>query len=169
MLKGSKHKPEIIEKIKERMLKGKQGFKKTTFKKGHKPFPWWKNPVHREAARERMRAMSWKGDDVGYAGIHNWLEREFGKASRCENIKCLKKSSVHEWALLKNKSYTRKRDNFWMLCKSCHKKYDVYFKQEDFEHDPTVFFMGMPITPDKIKKGQKYFDINFFESNNTND
>ena len=80
---------------------------------------------------------AWKGDDVGYDGIHRWLRRTFGKANKCENPKCVyPRNSTHrpikiilkparfEWALIKGKSYERKRENYIMLCKSCHSYYD---------------------------------------------
>lgn len=70
----------------------------------------------------------WKGDNVGYAGIHCWLIKKFGKASRCENKYCLHKSQNFEWSLLKGKKYQRRRYNFWQLCVSCHRKYDNNFK-----------------------------------------
>lgn len=66
----------------------------------------------------------WKGDKVGYDGIHAWLRTKFGKASICENSKCLGKGRTYEWALIKGREYERKRKNFWQLCHSCHKKYD---------------------------------------------
>lgn len=66
----------------------------------------------------------WLGEKVGYFGIHKWLARIYGKANKCENINCLKRSTNFQWAKIKDKSYTRKRENFWMLCFGCHKRYD---------------------------------------------
>lgn len=65
----------------------------------------------------------WK-DNVGLAGVHMWLSKNYGNASKCENKKCLKKSSLFEWSLKKGKEYKKIRSNFWMLCRSCHRKYD---------------------------------------------
>lgn len=62
-----------------------------------------------------------KGD---YEKIHYWLRKNYGKANKCENKDCLGKSTRFEWALLKKHKYDFKRDNFLMLCKSCHTKYD---------------------------------------------
>lgn len=67
----------------------------------------------------------WKGNKVGYKAIHNWLHTRFGSANRCENIRCSKKSKSFQWAKLRKKRYERKRRNYWMLCYSCHKKYDI--------------------------------------------
>ena len=68
----------------------------------------------------------WKGNKVGYWGIHDWLQKEFGKANKCENPNCFKKSRVFNWAKLENKLYERRRENFIMLCRSCHAKYDGF-------------------------------------------
>lgn len=76
----------------------------------------------------------WKGEKVGYYGIHNWLHKNFGKASKCENPNCfyprkgsrkwLDKPWRYEWSLRKGKKMIRKRENFIQLCVSCHRKYD---------------------------------------------
>jgi len=73
----------------------------------------------------------WKGDNVGYWGIHTWLQRTYGKASHCKNrqhnilkFKCSNKSRTYEWALIKGKEYKRNVKNFIMLCHSCHFRYD---------------------------------------------
>ncbi len=71
---------------------------------------------------------NWGGKNVGYAGIHHWLIRRFGKADKCDNSNCNHLSNTYYWAKLKNKSYERKRNNFWMLCAICHKKYDLGHK-----------------------------------------
>ena len=67
----------------------------------------------------------WKGGIAFYSNIHKWLNLTFGKADKCENINCqYKNPKRYEWAKLKNKNYKRKRENFIMLCKSCHERYD---------------------------------------------
>lgn len=67
----------------------------------------------------------WSGEMVGYKGIHKWLIINFGKANKCENPECsCKEPEKFEWSLINGMEYERKRDNFWMLCTSCHKTYD---------------------------------------------
>jgi hypothetical protein len=66
----------------------------------------------------------WKGDSVGYWGIHKWLIKNYGKATKCSSAKCRKNSIHYEWALIKGKKYERKKENFIELCKSCHSIYD---------------------------------------------
>jgi len=61
----------------------------------------------------------------GYSSIHKWLKRRYGKAFRCEDPRCNGITNLYEWALIKGKNYRHKRENFIMLCKSCHRKYDM--------------------------------------------
>lgn len=68
-----------------------------------------------------VNAPHWKGDKIGYMGLHNWLRNNFIK-NKCE--KCTSTKSL-QWSKLKGKGYERKRENFWVLCASCHKKYDL--------------------------------------------
>lgn len=58
------------------------------------------------------------------ANIHQWLRNKFGSASVCEHKDCLGKSKWFDWALLKEKSYEKIRENFVQMCRSCHRKYD---------------------------------------------
>jgi len=68
---------------------------------------------------------SWKGDDVGYRAIHDWIRREKGTPDECEHCGLTGSESKKRlvWA---NKSHEYKRDvNDWMrLCYPCHRKYD---------------------------------------------
>lgn len=65
---------------------------------------------------------NWKGDKVGYRGLHQWVNRRLGKPMCCDMCGDLKKSRYH-WA---NKSHEYKRDiTDWIrLCAKCHKEYD---------------------------------------------
>ncbi len=74
---------------------------------------------------------TWKGNKIEKGGIHQWLHKHFGKADRCENrqnhilnFKCSSKSKNYDWANIKKHIYKRKREDYVMLCRSCHKKYD---------------------------------------------
>lgn len=66
----------------------------------------------------------WVGDKVQYGGIHVWLYRNFGKASKCENVNCPGICTRFEWAKIEGFLYQRRRENFFQLCASCHRKYD---------------------------------------------
>jgi hypothetical protein len=85
----------------------------------HKPL----SEKHKLAIKVAMNKRKWNYSG-GYHAIHKWLARKYGKAYKCENKDCFKKSNDYEWALLKGKKIEYKRENFIQLCKSCHIKYD---------------------------------------------
>lgn len=62
--------------------------------------------------------------EENYNTVHNWINREYGKANKCENPECRGLSKNYHWAKLRGKVYFRDRNNFWMLCVSCHHEYD---------------------------------------------
>lgn len=66
----------------------------------------------------------WKGDDVGYCGLHLWVRKHLGKPTTCEhcNKTGLTGKKIH-WA---NKSgkYLRDVTDWLRLCAQCHKDYD---------------------------------------------
>ena len=66
----------------------------------------------------------WKGKEASYFAFHDWLRRHHGKANKCESPSCRGKSKRFEYALLKGKEHGHSRENYWMLCKSCHVTYD---------------------------------------------
>lgn len=67
---------------------------------------------------------SWKGDKVGYHGLHKWVQSVLGKPCQCEfcGTEGLTKQKIH-WA---NKSgdYKRVKSDWLRLCAGCHLKYD---------------------------------------------
>jgi hypothetical protein len=67
---------------------------------------------------------SWKGDNVGYSGIHKWVIKWKGKPKMCE--KCgrtdLEGHNFH-WANIDHK-YRRVLDDYIRLCVQCHTDYD---------------------------------------------
>jgi hypothetical protein len=58
-----------------------------------------------------------------YYNIHQWLRRKYGIANKCEN-NCGTIAIIFDWALIHGKKYDKKRENYIMLCKKCHHKYD---------------------------------------------
>lgn len=60
-----------------------------------------------------------------YTKFHDTLKRKHGKASRCENPECKSTDPKRfEWALKKGHEYSGNREDYIMLCPSCHRKYD---------------------------------------------
>ena len=61
---------------------------------------------------------------VRYQQIHYWLKKNFGKAKRCEDPRCNRKSKKFAWALKRGCEYSFERRNFKELCYSCHATMD---------------------------------------------
>ena len=70
------------------------------------------------------RNPSWKGNDVGYHGVHRWIRNVLGVAKNCS---CALKDKTCkgrlEWSNISGE-YLRKLSDWRVLCKSHHKKYD---------------------------------------------
>ncbi len=80
-----------------------------------------------QETKDKISQTKLKNPSTRYNVIHTWLGNRFGKASRCENLACAypRKPKLFQYALLAGKKYEHKRDNFVMLCPSCHRKYDL--------------------------------------------
>jgi len=96
------------------VMKGRESWNKG------KPAPWAIIPKPRYGKENNQ----WRGDDVGYHGLHIWVKKHFGQPTTCEYCgeEGLKGHKIH-WA---NKDHTYKRNlNDWLrLCVPCHSKYD---------------------------------------------
>lgn len=74
----------------------------------------------------------WKGDKVGYHGIHDWIRSVRGAPSECD--KCGFKEEIRpafatrdrfEWANISRK-YKRDINDWIRLCIRCHRRADYY-------------------------------------------
>ena len=76
----------------------------------------------------------WKGDEVMYGALHDWIKREYGKPIKCENKNCIyPRKTRHgklligpvrfEWANIDG-IYNREKKHWKMLCASCHRLLD---------------------------------------------
>lgn len=66
----------------------------------------------------------WKGDTVGYGGIHTWVKNNFVFGSVCEKCGATKNLHISN----KDHQYKRVREDWWILCAKCHKRHDVQLK-----------------------------------------
>lgn len=101
---------------------------------------WLKKYASSDAHRGKGNPQ-WKGPEASYSSVHKWLVSHFQKTN-CAN--CDRKTGL-DWALLKGKKYDHNRDNFIVLCRSCHLKYD-YTKERRI-------FMGKMLLKSRQKKG----------------
>ena len=60
-----------------------------------------------------------------YRIVHDWINRHYGKASKCSNPECKSISQFFEYCLKKGCEHDRNIDNYIELCRSCHRLYDM--------------------------------------------
>jgi hypothetical protein len=99
----------------------------------------WDNPDYKTKMKKLHTGLQakenhplWQGDDAGYFAVHIWLKKYFSKANHCENrdngilsFSCTNKSKNYQWANKKESKYTRYKKDYYQLCISCHKRYDL--------------------------------------------
>lgn len=81
-----------------------------------------------ESFRKRMKERNnpmWKGDDVQYDALHEWVRRYKPKPSKCE--KCGKSTDKLDVANISGK-YKRDLNDYEYICRECHIKKDGTFK-----------------------------------------
>lgn len=95
-----------------------------------------KNPMKRPEVADKVRkalkgqltpwntgdkSYNWKGDNVGYGGVHLWVRKNLGEPKKCKH--CGIEKGRFEWA---NKDHKYKRNLLdWLrLCPKCHRRYD---------------------------------------------
>ena len=66
---------------------------------------------------------NWKGDDVGYAAVHDWITRYHGQPAICDFCGTNDPSKRYEWANISGE-YRRDRSDYHRLCKKCHNDFD---------------------------------------------
>jgi len=117
-----------------------QQCKKVFFRPANCSMKAWKSGYRKNCSFEcgvkskvgKFRELSNKWQNViQYQSVHAWLRNHYGKAVQCDNkqqrvfvFPCSGKSKNFQWAS-RTKKYIRGRDNFYMLCVSCHKKFDL--------------------------------------------
>jgi len=105
--------------------KGKRNNPAGEFKKGHKTD--WTDKMKKKAREDKLgeKNPNWKGEDVGYTGVHQWLYKKLGQPNYCEMCKKSNKKKYH-WAN-KNHTYLRVVEDYMRLCANCHTKYDILY------------------------------------------
>jgi transposase len=64
--------------------------------------------------------------------FHKKLKLKYGNATKCEAIECKSESPKRfEWALKKGNQYSANREDYFQLCPSCHRKYDLTDKARE--------------------------------------
>lgn len=73
----------------------------------------------------------WKGDDVGYDGLHDWVYRKLGRPGTCEDCgkNGLTGKNIH-WANISGE-YKRELNDWKRLCVSCHHRFDKSWENRE--------------------------------------
>lgn len=129
-IKGSKLSQATKDKI-SAALKGKvpKNLPLINANKNGKGNPMWgkyTSELQKATVRARRGKLhpNWKGDGVGYCGLHDWLRSVEGPANKCENVDCSGEGKkVFHWANVTG-VYQRKRKHWAMLCVTCHNRFD---------------------------------------------
>lgn len=72
------------------------------------------------------RHANWKGSDVSYSALHNWVawhKKKTGTCSSCSAQVGVDKWTGTEWANVSGR-YLRDLDDYRELCKPCHRRHD---------------------------------------------
>ena len=80
------------------------------------------------SGRKEEKSYSWKGDNVGYWGVHSWVRKRIGRPEKCKLCNKEGRKLVNgKWSIqLANKDHLYKRNlTDWIpLCISCHRIFD---------------------------------------------
>lgn len=89
-----------------------------------KPSPMSGHKQSNEHIQEmKNNKYAWKGDDVGYHGLHTWLRRHTTKPKSCEF--CDNKPPKHLACI--TGIYNRDFVNYKYLCQTCHENFDIKY------------------------------------------
>ena len=114
--------PEQREAARLRALGRKQSpemiTKRVASRKGYRHSIETKNKI--AEAQKDEKSAQWKGDQVGYHGLHTWVYKKLGKAKICNE--CSSTTNV-EWSNISH-SYKRNINDWQQLCAKCHRSFD---------------------------------------------
>ena len=91
--------------------------------KGFKGFQ--KGIHHKTEFKKGTKHPNWKGDEVGYSSLHEWIGINWGKA---RNYLCECGNQALDWACI-TRIYNRDRNNWQPMCRSCHKTDEYKYKK----------------------------------------
>ena len=109
------------------------------FKRGHKKIGGFvQGSKHTEVSKNKIsaslrdmtaeQARRWKGQKAGYHAVHIWLTEHYDKGDSCEECGTTEASRL-EWANISGE-YFREREDYRVLCPSCHRLMDNRKRRE---------------------------------------
>ena len=98
-----------LNKLKEHMLNVRTS--KFGFQKGH-------------TLNSEEKSYHWRGEEVGYKGVHIWVRKWKGKPKLCEVCGLDDSKRIYHWANIDH-TYKRVLEDYISMCVSCHRKFDM--------------------------------------------
>lgn len=96
--------------------KGKRVSSLTEFKKGN--VSWSKlNPDKMPRGENNHK---WVGDKVNYYSLHIWVKNNYEWEKKCQICEIKENLTLAS----KNYNYSRKKEDWWILCNGCNTRYD---------------------------------------------
>lgn len=110
---------------KQKISEGRRGI--TAWNKGKKR-TWDVSTEFKKGDNVGIKNHKWKGDNVSYRNLHRWVERNLGKAVKCENCKKVGKEHEIHWS---NNDHLYKRNllDWTSLCAKCHAEHDKLLRR----------------------------------------
>jgi hypothetical protein len=82
-----------------------------------------KSKLKLSECHKNIKNPMWKGENVGYSALHQWVKRYFSKTIKCNNCK-----KVPPYDLANKGIYNRDFKNWEWLCRRCHMTKDGRMK-----------------------------------------
>lgn len=73
------------------------------------------------AINKNENSPAWKGDAVGYSGLHRWVASRLGKPRRCTRCNLEMEMKFMHWHNISGE-YKRDLSDWLRLCIRCHRK-----------------------------------------------
>lgn len=87
-----------------------------------KEIPKSKETIEKMKSNTGDKKNSWKGDNVGYSGLHKWVTKHLGQPKYCAYCQTTI-AKKYQWANISH-AYKRDLDDWIRLCVKCHMAYD---------------------------------------------
>jgi len=91
----------------------------------------------------------WKGDNVSYAALHDWIKKNKQKPKRCDN--CNKETDKLDCSNISGE-YKRDINDFQWLCRRCHLEFDGVIESLIKKGKKTQFKKGQKRSEDVEQK-----------------
>jgi hypothetical protein len=84
----------------------------------------------RRTGMDETKHPRWKGENVGYDGMHDWVTKHLGQPIGCEVCGINDLERKYHWANVSGK-YLRNKSDFKRMCVPCHSKYDHKMRKNE--------------------------------------